>query len=150
MDIGTALLLTSSGNVPALGSLEGTITGNNGEPLKDAVVTVKGTSLRGKTDSNGYYKIPKVPAGTWTVVVELMPKYSPQTFEGVFIRHKETSTVSAAYLQHLGTTLPTPSLESMIFLRDIPGYDPEIHQFTDEEFFECRMMTGITLEEKFG
>ena len=136
MDIGTALLLTSSGNVPALGSLEGTITGSNGEPLKDAVVTVKGTSLIGKTDSNGYYKIPKVPAGTWTVVVGLMPKYSPQTFEGVFIRHKETSTVSAQ-LTHNTWELhfQLPSLESMIFLRDIPGYDPEIHQFTDEEFF---------------
>lgn len=136
MNIGTALLLASSGNVPAMGSIEGAITDMSGEPLKDAVISVEGTNLSVKTNSSGYFIIPKVPAGTWTVLIDLLPRFVSQTIEGVFVKHKDTIAVNAQLETNIWELhFQLPSLELALFLRDIPGYDPDIHQFTDEEFF---------------
>lgn len=71
------LLLTASfvSAQETSGSVEGTVTGPNGEALPGVSVTIRGTGLPGgqtvTTNENGRYRLPTVPPGTYTVASQL-------------------------------------------------------------------------------
>jgi protocatechuate 3,4-dioxygenase beta subunit len=49
------------------GTIQGTVKDTNNQPIQGATVSVEGTSLQTTTNSQGYYQIANVPAGTRTV-----------------------------------------------------------------------------------
>jgi len=49
------------------GTIQGTVKDTNNQPIQGATVSVEGTSLQATTNSQGYYQITDVPAGTRTV-----------------------------------------------------------------------------------
>jgi len=51
----------------ATGTIQGTVKDTNNQPIEGATVSVEGTSLQTTTNSQGYYQITDVPAGTRTV-----------------------------------------------------------------------------------
>src|SRR4051812_31890210 len=64
------LIALSLGAVPASAHAQATLTGHvnaTGQPLVDARVIVRGTSLTAVTNSQGQYTIRNVPSGTQTV-----------------------------------------------------------------------------------
>jgi murein DD-endopeptidase MepM/ murein hydrolase activator NlpD len=53
--------------VPTTGTIQGNVKDTNNQPIQGATVSVEGTSLQATTNSQGYYQITNVPAGTRTV-----------------------------------------------------------------------------------
>jgi len=51
------------------GSISGRVTDEEGNPIKDAKVTVEGTSFQATTNETGHYIIEDVPAGTYDLKV---------------------------------------------------------------------------------
>jgi hypothetical protein len=49
------------------GTIQGTVKDTNNQPIQGVTVSVEGTSLQATTNSQGYYQITDVPAGTRTV-----------------------------------------------------------------------------------
>ena len=49
------------------GTIQGTVKDTNNQPIQGVTVSVEGTSLQATTDSQGYYQILNVPAGSRTV-----------------------------------------------------------------------------------
>lgn len=52
---------------PGFAEVTGAVLRTGGQPLADARVSVRGTSLQATTDANGHFTIPRVPIGTQTV-----------------------------------------------------------------------------------
>lgn len=78
-----------------MGQKTGTIRGNvyedeSGEPVIFTNVIIKGETLGGATDVNGFYQISKVPAGTYTLLVSNM-EYANQEIEVTVRAGKITS-----------------------------------------------------------
>ncbi|MBC8488878.1 MAG: T9SS type A sorting domain-containing protein [Bacteroidetes bacterium] len=57
------------------GSLEGTVSCSNGQPIEDAIIDVGGI-FYDTTDANGYYEFPGLPVGTWNVTC-IIEGYDP-------------------------------------------------------------------------
>ncbi len=67
----TTLILLFTSNIFAQ---DGTVRGfvydkNTGEPIIFCNVTLKGTTIGAPTDVNGYFSIPKVPAGNYKIII---------------------------------------------------------------------------------
>lgn len=66
--LSTALLLFSSiGLYAQFGSISGTVTDNNGEPLPGANVFIEELKRGASTDTNGEYEISNIPTGEYTI-----------------------------------------------------------------------------------
>ncbi|HTR31692.1 MAG TPA: carboxypeptidase regulatory-like domain-containing protein [Puia sp.] len=50
--------------------IKGRITGRNKEPLAGAFISLTNTSIKTTTDSNGYFILPHVPPGEYTITVD--------------------------------------------------------------------------------
>ena len=62
------------------GTIAGTVTDRDGNPLPGAVVRIAGHSEYSDTaDANGEYEFSGVPAGTWPKVVASEPGYEPES-----------------------------------------------------------------------
>ncbi|RPI04153.1 MAG: carboxypeptidase-like regulatory domain-containing protein, partial [Ignavibacteriae bacterium] len=72
----------------------------NGEPLIGVNVFIKGSSLGGVTDIDGYYAILNVPPGTH-VVISSMVGYSPVTVNDVRVFIDQTSPVDIKMSQQV-------------------------------------------------
>jgi murein DD-endopeptidase MepM/ murein hydrolase activator NlpD len=61
--------LFESDNIPisTTGTIQGNVKDTNNQPIQGVTVSVEGTSLQATTNSQGYYQIADVPAGTRTV-----------------------------------------------------------------------------------
>jgi outer membrane receptor protein involved in Fe transport len=67
----TGTSLTFSQNPPGEGSVSGFVTdASNGETLIGANVFLQGTRMGASTNLRGYYVIPRVPAGNYTLIVQ--------------------------------------------------------------------------------
>lgn len=75
------------------GSVEGTVTDANG-PVKDALVTIKGSKLSTRTDANGHYSLPRVAVGDVAIEVEAHG-YRPLTSESNALAQQQTLTINA-------------------------------------------------------
>lgn len=67
------------------GVIRGIVTDESGEPLPGASIVIEGTSLGGESDSDGYYFIIGVRAGTYTVSAEFIG-FAPRTAQNVRVR----------------------------------------------------------------
>ncbi|MFQ6604777.1 MAG: TonB-dependent receptor domain-containing protein [Fidelibacterota bacterium] len=63
------LFLMSAMLFAQTGTISGTVTNKNGEPLPGANITLEGTSMGAAADADGAYTIANVPLGTYTVSV---------------------------------------------------------------------------------
>src|SRR5262245_53669380 len=79
------------------GTLAGTITDDKGKPVADAVVTALSPqgARKAVTDRNGYFIIPFLTPGTYSVQV-IAPEYSTVLQEGIVVRLNEKTTVTYA------------------------------------------------------
>lgn len=74
------------------GRIVGTITGDTGEPLLGATVTIEGTDHNAITGENGRFAITGVAPGTYRVRVALLG-YTPGLTEGVMVAEGGAATV---------------------------------------------------------
>lgn len=87
-------------NVPpppgtATGTISGTVTDTNGDPLANASVRITGHSeFSDITDANGNYEITDVPSGTWPKVIATAPGHEPDS-EAVTVAPDATATFDA-------------------------------------------------------
>jgi hypothetical protein len=95
-----ALWLVNQGspaNNTAPGSVAGyVLTAQSNEPLSGASVSVSGSAQTVQTNSSGYFVLPGVPAGSFTVVAAL-PGYSSASAVGT-VQPQQTSTVGPIIL----------------------------------------------------
>ena len=69
----TALfIMLAAGVVIAQGTIQGTVSEQDGNALPGANVVVEGTSLGEATDGNGTYSITGVPAGSYNVTASFI------------------------------------------------------------------------------
>ena len=61
---------------PAMGSIEGIVSGKEGIPVEGADVVVEGKDLAVVTDQDGYYRIEEVPVGEQAITVSAADYYS--------------------------------------------------------------------------
>ncbi len=54
------------------GTITGKVTDSKGAALPGAAVSIKGTTIGGSTDGGGFYNIPKVKAGSYTLVFSFL------------------------------------------------------------------------------
>lgn len=72
------ILLTAPGWAGAQnGSLKGTVSGRNGQPLASVSISLKKTKFGATTDSTGNYEIRQIPAGSYEVVISAIG-YQPE------------------------------------------------------------------------
>jgi hypothetical protein len=67
--LASAIADTTVKRVTGTASLRGTVVGDNGRPMRNAVVDLMGTRQSVHTDSAGAFRIDHIPAGTRTIVV---------------------------------------------------------------------------------
>jgi hypothetical protein len=60
---------TIAAREPGTGSLRGVVSGGDGRPMRDAVVSILGTQRSAHTDVDGAFRIDHIPAGTRTIEV---------------------------------------------------------------------------------
>lgn len=82
--------------------LTGTVTdARSKQPLGDVVVTVTSPALQGEqvvvTDAQGLYRIPKLPAGSYTMRLALHG-YKPYSRGGIFLRNNATTRINVELL----------------------------------------------------
>lgn len=81
----------SSTAAQSTGALRGTVrSATDNSPITGAQIVLEGTRLGGPTNDDGRYLIPGVPAGTYTVTVQLIG-FAPQRREGVVIEAGQTA-----------------------------------------------------------
>ncbi len=76
------------------GSIKGTIKDEKtGEPMIGANVVIEGTTTGGSTDIEGAFVIPKVKAGTYSIVVSSV-SYASRTIPGIQVYPDQTTVVN--------------------------------------------------------
>ncbi|HNU09666.1 MAG TPA: carboxypeptidase-like regulatory domain-containing protein, partial [Pyrinomonadaceae bacterium] len=102
------------------GQIEGTITDPNSAAVPNATVTVlnvgTGTGRTVTTDSNGLYRLPLLPLGTYRVTVEAA-NFKKFIQEGVTLTTGQTATVNV-------TLTPGGINETITITSDAPIADP--------------------------
>ena len=88
-----ALLALAPMSVLAQGSLEGTVSDENGMPLPDVQVAISALSIGDLTDADGNYVIEQVPAGTHMVDFRLIG-YEPVSMQAT-VMDGETARLDA-------------------------------------------------------
>lgn len=114
---GVAALVTH----PAAGSgtIEGYVTSSTGGLIQDALVTATGPyTASDQTDSDGFYRIQGIPAGTYTVTATHM-NYDNASQEGVVVPEWGTATVDLV-MGSLAVTSPPGWLSAGWNLVSIP------------------------------
>ena len=72
MENDTLVTRATSGNEQKQGAfaeIRGLITDNNGNPISEAIITVKGQKRAVRTKGNGYFTLSELPSGETTIVV---------------------------------------------------------------------------------
>ena len=82
--------------------LTGTVTdARSKQPLGDVVVTVTSPALQGEqvvvTDPTGLYRIPQLPAGSYTMRLALHG-YKPYARGGILLRNNATTRINVELL----------------------------------------------------
>ena len=102
-----ALLVSALLSSPVLaqvqtGSLFGTITDQNGEPLPGCTLTLSSPALMGKStfvsSEEGKFRFPTLPPGIYALTTE-MPGFKKITLEGIIINVGKTTTITVTMEQ---------------------------------------------------
>ncbi len=83
------------------GNIEGYIVDDEGTPLADVEIVIKGSNLQGTrgstTDNNGYFIIYRIPAGQFNVNISSI-NYQTVTYQNIKIRLGATTTLGIVHL----------------------------------------------------
>lgn len=79
---------------PGTASLRGKVVGADGRPIREATVGIFGTPRAARTDANGAFRIPNIPAGTHTIEIKAIGLL-PVTFSIDFATNAAKDTVLA-------------------------------------------------------
>jgi len=122
--IAICLLLFMVSLAPAqelTGSLRGTVTDNEGNPLPGVTVTINSPALMGTlnavTNDRGVFRFPSLPPGTYNAKAEL-PGFKVLERTGIIIRvgmtvNIELSLEPAAVAEEITVTAPTPVVDTV-------------------------------------
>lgn len=91
----------ASPNLADVGTIKGRIVDSTGTYPGIVLVGARGTNIMAITDSNGYYVIYEVPAGTYTISVLTS---SDQPEAGVTVKANETATADDIVIRHYATS----------------------------------------------
>ena len=92
---------------PSVGAISGRVTdAKTGLGIVNATVSVEGTTLEGKTNSNGDYQIENVPVGDEYTVTASVDTYDSQSITGVHVLEGQT-TEGVDFILTKETTPPT-------------------------------------------
>lgn len=91
------------------GNLDGYIQDDDGDPLSDVDIAIKGDNLQGTrgsiTNNNGYFIIYRIPAGQFNVKISSV-NYQPVTYENIPIRLGKTTTLGIVRLNQKAIKMP--------------------------------------------
>ena len=114
--VSTSLAQTTTGNI------EGTILGPDGEPLAGARIEVSGPQLQGtlslNNQNNGYFLIPELRVGTYTLVVS-HDLYAESTLPGVVVWLGATTNIGSIEM-----AMQAYVMEDMVVTAQAPLIDP--------------------------
>jgi len=117
-------------------TIQGTITGPTGQPLQGVRVTLTGgeSPQSTVTDAEGFYSIPNLPLGTYTLTAILEP-FSPEVVELIELLPGQTKTVDIA-------------LESLTFSNEVSVTVQKRTESLLDVPASVTVLTGDTLEEQ--
>ena len=104
-------VVTAATYSQALGSLSGKILEENQNPLFGATVVLQGTTLGAISDETGYFFIPSIPPGTYTVLASYLG-FTSQTVFNFQIKSVGTPPLNFVLLE------ASESLDEVVVLRD--------------------------------
>ena len=87
-----ALLLATPLSAQTTGTIQGTVRGEDNQPLEGALVAIEALRVNTLTNANGRYVLANVPVGNHTVSVSILG-YSAQTREGVVVAAGQPTVV---------------------------------------------------------
>jgi hypothetical protein len=91
------------------GNIEGYIQDDEGDPLADVEIVIKGSNLQGSrgstTDNNGYFIIYRIPAGQFNINISSV-SYQPVTYEDITVRLGATTTLGIIQLNKKTIEIP--------------------------------------------
>jgi len=91
------------------GNIDGYIQDDDGDPLVDADIVIKGSNLQGlmgsTTDKNGYFIIYRIPAGQFNVNISSI-NYQAVTYEDITVKLGATTTLGIVHLHQKTIEMP--------------------------------------------
>jgi len=117
--LGLVMVWALNAQTTQTGSLRGTVADSEGSALPGVNITVSGPSMMGirtaVTNSNGAWRIPVVPPGTYTILAELSG-FEKVRREGVLVRAGMTVTVNFTLAvnplqEEVTVTAPSPAVD---------------------------------------
>ncbi len=118
-------LLLAIGNLNAQnGTLKGKVADSAGTPVEAASISVENTKFITLTDNKGNYKIENIPAGTYSVVVQIVG-YNSVELQAV-IKDKKTAELNFNLLQKVNQLKKVDVIRPLISAQGM-GHMPELY-----------------------
>ncbi len=90
------VLVSASFAIAQTGTIKGTVKDEKtGEPMIGANVVIEGTTTGGSTDIEGAFAIPKVKAGTYSIVISSI-SYASKTIPNIQVYPDQTTVINTA------------------------------------------------------
>lgn len=93
MDLVGRIICASTAPAGPTGTIAGTVTDSNSQPLVSAQVSAQPGGYSAATNASGYYTLANVPVGTYSVTAS-KSGYDPQTQTNVAVQESTTTTVN--------------------------------------------------------
>ena len=150
------VLFSLPGLLFAQGSITGTVTDAQGDPVIGANITVEGTTLGAATDADGNYRVLNVPAGEVTLHVVYIGYKSEQrevtvpetgTVEADFTLERDILDMSSVVVT--GMVNPKEKIESSVAVTTLST--PELRQLSPSSSAELlKIVPGFYVEASGG
>jgi len=106
------------------GTLKGNVTDSAGKSVEAAVIQVENTKYISTTDNKGKYKIENIPAGNYTVLVEIVGSNSVE--KKIEIKEKQTAELDFKLLQKINLLKKVDVVRPLISAQGM-GHMPEVY-----------------------
>ena len=120
--------------VTSTGTVRGTVTDNNAQPIQDATVAVQGTELQTTTDSYGQYQITNVPAGQRTLIASKIG----------YVSESKVVNVGAGQIVRVDFTLQTQGAQQVVWQKTFGGSDDDRARSVQETIDGGYIVAGYT------
>jgi hypothetical protein len=120
--------------VTSTGTVRGTVTDNNAQPIQDATVAVQGTELQTTTDSYGQYQITNVPAGQRTLIAS----------KSGYVSETKVVNIRAGHTVTEDFTLQTQGAQQVVWQKTFGGSDDDRARSVQETIDGGYVVAGYT------